>query len=87
MIAWQLHRADLDEGMVVAFRREQSPYLAIKPKLRGLDPNKTYELTFIDDARKKTMRTISGKELVDTGLELRLPEQESSLLVIYRSKV
>lgn len=87
MIAWQLHRADLDEGMVLAFRREQSPYLAIKPKLRGLDPSKTYELTFIDDAREKTVRAISGKELTDTGLELRLPNQGSSLLVFYRLKV
>lgn len=86
MIAWQLHRADLDEGMVLAFRREQSPYLAIMPKLRGLDPKKTYELTFIDDAREKTVRTASGKELTDTGLELRLPQQQSSLLVFYRLK-
>lgn len=85
MMAWQLHRSDLDEGMILAFRREQSPYLAIAPKLRGLDPKKTYRLEFIDDARKKTTRTILGKELINTGLELRLPKQASSLLVIYRA--
>ena len=84
MIAWQLHRADLDEGMILAFRREQSPYLAIAPKLRGLDPKKTYRLEFVDDARKRTARTISGKELLTSGLELRLPKAQSSLLVIYK---
>ena len=84
MMAWQLHRADLNEGIILAFRREQCPSLAIAPKLRGLDPKKTYRLDFIDDARKKTTRMISGKELLNTGLELRLPKAGSSLLVMYR---
>ena len=84
MIAWQLHRADLGEGIILAFRREQCPGLALAPKLRGLDPKKTYRVEFIDDARKKTTRMISGKELLNTGLELRLPKAGSSLLVMYR---
>lgn len=86
MMAWQLHRSDLDEGMVLAFRREDSPYLSIAPKLKGLDPKKSYEVRFIDDARKTTVRTISGKEL-GAGLELKLPKKGSSLLVIYKAVV
>jgi len=85
MIAWQLHRSDLDEGMILVFRREQSPYVAINAALRGLDAEKTYTLEFVDDDRKKTARKVSGKELMESGLELRLPKQKSSLLVIYRT--
>ena len=83
-MAWQLHRSDLGEGMILAFRREQSPYLSIDPKLRGLDPKRAYELTFVDEARKKTTRVVSGKELTTSGLELRLPEKASSILVTYK---
>ena len=83
-MAWQLHRSDLGEGMVLAFRRDQSPYLSMDPKLRGIDPKKDYEMTFIDEARKKTRRVVSGKELVTSGLELKLPEKGSSLLIIYK---
>lgn len=84
MMAVQLHRADLDEGMVLAFRRGESPYLSIAPKLRGLDPKKTYQVTFIDDARKKTVRRVSGKDLA-AGVEMKLTKPNSSLLVLYKA--
>lgn len=33
------------EGLVQAFRREESPEASALPRLRGLDPNATYTLT------------------------------------------
>ena len=83
MIAWQLHRPDLDAGLVLAFRRPQCPYLAIAVALRGLKPASTYTVDFIDDAHHKTTKTLSGQELA-AGLELRLGRKGSSLLVRYQ---
>ena len=37
-IAWQLHRADLDEGLVLAFRRKDCRQPSLHVKLRGLTP-------------------------------------------------
>ena len=37
-IAYQFHRLDLDEGMVLVFRRPESPYTSAEFALHGLDP-------------------------------------------------
>lgn len=84
MMAWQLHRADLDEGMALVFRRERCPDTVIAPKLSGLDPKKTYRVEFIDDARTKTVRKVSGKQLA-AGIEMELTKPNSSLLVLYKA--
>ncbi|MCY3023579.1 MAG: NPCBM/NEW2 domain-containing protein, partial [Planctomycetota bacterium] len=41
-IAWQFHRPDLDAGIVLAFRRKDSPYPALQAALRGVKPDQTY---------------------------------------------
>ena len=46
-MAWQLHRADLDEGMILAFRHKESPYSALQVNPRGLKSGQTYQVTFI----------------------------------------
>ena len=40
-MAWQFHRADLDEGVVQAFRREESPVTTATYRLQGLDAGPT----------------------------------------------
>ncbi len=40
--AWQLHRSDLDAGLVYAFRQSDSPYLGLELQLRALEPQATY---------------------------------------------
>jgi alpha-galactosidase len=81
--AYQFHRADLNAGIVLAFRRAASPYSSMTLELRSIDPARNYVVELIDDARKKTERTISGRELA-AGLEVRLPKKRSSLVVRYR---
>jgi alpha-galactosidase len=81
--AYQLHRSDLNSGIVLVFRRGGSPYTGLNLALRGLDPKTMYEIELIDDARAKTTMTHTGEELT-TAVELRIAKKGSSLLVRYR---
>jgi alpha-galactosidase len=83
-MAWQLHRPDLDEGMVLAFRHQECAYSALQVSLRGIKPEQTYVVNFIDEQRQSLTRTMSGKEL--SALELRIPGPCQSLLVRYGPK-
>lgn len=83
MAAWQLHRADLDAGIVLVFRRGQCPYPVLQAELRGLKPGKRYAVEFIDEDRKVERRSMTTQELT-SQFELRLPKRQSSLLVRYR---
>jgi alpha-galactosidase len=80
-IAWQLHRSDLDEGMLLAFRRKDCPAASLPVKLRGLKAEGQYAVTFIDERRRPTVRTMTGRELAALTLALSTPR--SSLLVRY----
>ena len=80
-IAWQLHRSDLDEGLILAFRRKDCPQPALRAALRGLKAEKAYRVTFIDDQRRRIVQTMSGRELA--SLDLSLPAPRSSLVVRY----
>ncbi|MBM3474043.1 MAG: hypothetical protein FJX75_12310 [Armatimonadetes bacterium] len=84
-MAYQFHRADLNEGLILAFRRSESPYTGMEVRLKGLDPSKTYRLGFIDDARKVAERKMTGRELTE-GWELRMPGKGTSLVVRYSAK-
>ncbi|MGA2618134.1 MAG: alpha-galactosidase [Thermoguttaceae bacterium] len=80
-IAWQLHRCDLDEGMILAFRRKDCPQATLETKLHGLKPEKSYTVTLVDDQRRSTVKTMSGRELASLALSLPMPR--SSLVVRY----
>jgi alpha-galactosidase len=83
LIAYQLHRSDLKSGIVLAFRRSECPYPVLQTGLHGLDPQATYAVDFIDEARSGQQRTMTGKEL-SSEFELRLPKRGTSLLIRYR---
>ena len=83
LIAWQLHRSDLDAGIVLAFRRSECPYPVLQTGLHGLNPEATYLVDFLDEARASQRRTMTGKEL-SSEFELRLPKRGTSLLIRYR---
>jgi len=85
LAAWQLHRADLDAGVVLAFRRSECPYPALQTGLRGLTPTRRYTVEFSDERRQRTHRTMTGRELM-ANFELRLPQRGCSLLVRYQAK-
>ncbi|MGO8690291.1 MAG: alpha-galactosidase [Thermoguttaceae bacterium] len=80
-IAWQLNRPDLDEGLVLAFRRKDSRQPALEVKLRGLKPEKLYTVTFLDDHRRATVVAKTGREL--SSLLIALPQPRSSVAIRY----
>jgi len=81
--AYQLHRADLDAGLVLAFRRGECNYPALAVRLRGVHPSGKYAVELIDDARQKTRKAMTGRELA-SDFELRLGKKSSSLVLRYQ---
>ena len=81
-VATQYHRPDLDEGMVLAFRRPNSPYASIQVALRGIDSAATYEVSW-DSTDPKVKTRMPGSRLVQ-GFEIVLPVKRSSDLIVYR---
>ncbi len=84
-LAYQVHRADLGAGLVLAFRRAKCNVLAISVPLGGLKPEANYEVEFIDEQRQKTSKVLSGRAL-STDLPLMIPQRGASLLVRYRQR-
>jgi alpha-galactosidase len=83
LIAWQLHRSDLNSGIVLAFRHAECPYPVLQTALHGLDPKVSYRVSFSEEGRTNVQRTITGRMLANT-LELRMSRRGTSLLVRYK---
>lgn len=81
-MAYQFHRADLDAGMALVFRRTESPYPVLALSLRVLRPEGKYAVEFIDDARKVEAKTLTGRELM-SDTELRIAKRPGSMLIRY----
>ena len=82
--AYQFHRADLDAGIVLVFRRGGSSYTGLDLALRGLNADATYDLEFVDEAREKTTQRMMGRQLASgTSLRIELPRRGTSMLVRY----
>lgn len=84
IIVYQLNRPDLKEGIVYAFRRPDCEYMGIIVPLKALNPNADYSIEFIDDSLKKTKKTVRGEKLLAEGIEIRIPQKRSCLLIRYR---
>jgi len=78
-IAYQFHREDLRQGMVLAFRRHRCPTSTMSLKLKGLSPMHHYELLFEDGAREY----FTADELAK-GLDIEIGKSPGSLLITYR---
>jgi predicted ribosome-associated RNA-binding protein Tma20 len=76
----QFHRADLQEGMVLVFRRAESPFRTLEVALRGLEADAQYEVSFDGGSAKKRAK---GAELMK-ALPLTIEGTPSSDLVRYR---
>ncbi len=80
-LAWQFDRPDAGRGVVQAFRRAESIYETARMRLRGLDPAARYLLTDLDhpgDPRK-----ITGRELMESGLEVAISARPGSAVLTY----
>ena len=78
--AVQYHRPDLDEGMVLVFRRERSPYRSAVFELHALDPQANYAVA---SDRTGITRNLSGAALM-ADFEIVLPEKHQSDMIAYR---
>ncbi|MGO8929370.1 MAG: NPCBM/NEW2 domain-containing protein [Limisphaerales bacterium] len=83
LIAWQLHRSDLNAGIVLAFRHSECPYPVLQASLRGLNPRASYVVNVFEEGRANQQRTLTGRQLMN-DFELRLSNRGSSLLVRYK---
>ncbi len=81
--AWQLHRPDLQAGIVLAFRRSRCPYPALMVGLHAVEPQATYAVQWIGEDRTVVAETRTGRQLAE-DLELHLPQRGTSLLLRYR---
>lgn len=80
--AWvgsQYHRPDLDEGMLLVFRRAQSPYKTVQVSLHGLTPDATYEIKFDSTGKKIKAK---GSDLMQ-ALDITIAEPRGSDLIQY----
>jgi alpha-galactosidase len=82
-VAWQFDCPDKGEGMVQAFRRQDSFYESIRVKLHGLDPNATYLLSDLDQPGTKEM---TGRELLDQGLSIVAKNRPQAMIITYKRK-
>jgi alpha-galactosidase len=80
-LAYQMHRDDLGEGIVVAFRRPESPLVSAEFRLQGLDPNADYE---VENADTGEVRRSSGQSLAQKGVTVTMNAAPESCLLFYK---
>jgi alpha-galactosidase len=78
--AWQFNRPQEGDGMIQAFRRDRSDDSMKQLRLRGLDPAAMYEITNVDEGPP---RTVSGAELMQQGLHLKIPDKPGAAIIFY----
>lgn len=79
-MAYQFHRDDLKQGMVIAFRRQENTDESMCLKLGGLDPVAKYEVTFEDSGNKQTL---TG-EILQAGIDVTISDKTGSELITYK---
>jgi alpha-galactosidase len=83
-MAWQFHSPDSGEGLVQAFRREESAASSQSFRLHGLEAQATYELT--DQDRPGIVERHTGRQLMGTGLAIELGDRGAAAVVSYRKQ-
>lgn len=76
---------DRSEGVAIFFRREACPFDSGHFPLRGLDPEKTYAVDYVDEGAGEN-GTLSGRELMDKGLSVTLAEPRSGAVVFVTAR-
>lgn len=79
-IAWQFDLPEKGEGVVQAFRRDQSVYETARFKLSGLNPEAKYRVTNLDSGETKTL---TGRELTDNGIPVSVLNHPGDVVITY----
>jgi len=80
-IAWQFNRPESGDGVVQAFRRDRCEAGTQTCRLRGLDPAARYEVTNFD---AKDVVRFSGKDLMEKGLTVEMPDRPGAAVIVYK---
>ena len=76
-IAWQFNRPAQTDGVVQAFRREGAPVAEMRFKLKGLEADAIYVVRDLD---KTGSEKVSGRDLMETGLLVKIPSRGSAII-------
>lgn len=79
-IAWQYHSPEKGEGIVQAFRRDECAESTINLKLKALNEKTVYVVKNFD---AKEPVKVTGRELMDKGLDVLLPDAPGAGLFKY----
>ena len=82
LFAWQLHREDLNAGIVYIFRQIDCQYTGFEPVPHAIDRDATYEITVKRDYSGGITKTLSGRQFIEMCIEM--PERQSSAVIEYR---
>lgn len=82
-LAWQFDRPEVGKGVIQAFRRPSALDRTFRAKLRGLDPAATYRFTELDEKGLHPTRTLTGKEAMESGLEITSKEAPEAISLVY----
>ncbi len=80
-MAWQFDKPEIGEGMIQAFRRQDSYYLSCQFKLFGLAPAGRYEINNLDTPDKTVL---TGQELMQKGLKIIIEDQPGAVIIVYK---
>jgi len=80
-MAWQFNRPDLEEGMVQAFRREDSTTTTMTFQLKGLDAYSWYTIQNLDISGTTWK---FGTDLMLNGLQVNIPSQPGAVVITYK---
>jgi alpha-galactosidase len=80
-MAWQFDRPESGDGMVQAFRRPSSVYETARLQLHGLEPAAHYSFSDLD---RPGSTEVTGKELMEKGLAVTIPEKPGAVILTYK---
>jgi hypothetical protein len=83
--AWhavQYHRDEFDDGMVMVFRRHESPYMSMKCFLREIDPKAKYEVVKSSSFKQGRPVIMKGSSLAEISVSIK--DMPGSMLVEYK---
>ena len=78
----QYHRSAEHDGMLLAFRRQLSPYDSYNSVLNEIEPEAQYDVTFYPTYSPAKSAIMAGTEL--QHLKLEIPDSPGSLLIEYK---
>ena len=79
--AIQFDRPDLQGGVAIYLRREESPFTTIDAGLRKIDPGATYSVEIRGSLGPATPKKMTGRELAN--LAINIPAKPGSVVVFY----